>query len=181
MLTSETTATPAMSTPAPNGAAAAPVVLTDEQMQQLQHQDLMVSAAFARIVGILMRSPQYKHVSLTDLEWLVVPPLMLGQFAMIDGKIEGLPLPVPAAVALWANVSAAVDERLSNNLTSPIRLRPDEWRSGEILWLVDVIGDPNASTLLVQQLQAGPFKAREAKRRKMGREGRVIVVDSILE
>lgn len=93
-------------------------------MRALVQQDLMISAAFARIVGILMRSPQYKHFALTDLEWLVVPPLMLGQFAMVDGKIEGVPLPVPAAVALWATVSPAVDERLSKDLTAPSACAP---------------------------------------------------------
>ena len=40
--------------------ASAPA-LTPEQRQQLAQQDLMMSAAFARVVGILMRDPKYKH------------------------------------------------------------------------------------------------------------------------
>jgi hemolysin-activating ACP:hemolysin acyltransferase len=146
-----------------------------EQLRQLAQQDVMLSAAFARIVAILMRSPQYKHLALTDLEWLVMPPLMLGQYAMVDGKFAGVALPVPAAVALWASVSAEVDQRLSASLTAPIRLRPDEWRSGETLWLIDVIGDQHAIPHLMQQLQAGPFKGRAARMRMVGRDGKVVV------
>lgn len=161
----------AMPTPDPNGAARSVVAAqAEKQIRALAHQDLILSAAFARVVAILMRSPQYKQFALTDLEWLIVPPLMLGQFAMLDGNIAGMPLPVPVAVALWANVSPAVDERLSNELTSPIRLRSDEWRSGEILWLIDAIGTPNAVPQLMQQLQAGPFKGKTAKMRAAGRE-----------
>ena len=44
-------------------------------------------------------------------------------------------------MALWANLSPEVDARLTQNLAAPIKLRPDEWRSGPILWLVDIIGD----------------------------------------
>jgi hypothetical protein len=40
-----------------------------------------------------------------------------------------------------------VDKRLSENLTAPIRLRPDEWKSGDILWLVDAIGDGAADVM----------------------------------
>ena len=148
-----------------NGSAPAPQPMSEEQLRQLAQQDLMVSATFARIVSIMMRSPQYKHLALTDLEWLVVPPLLLGQFAILDGKIDGAPLPVPVAVALWANVSAEVDQRLSTDLAAPMRLRPDEWRSGQILWLVDAVGDPNAIPHLMKQLQAGVFKERQLKMR----------------
>jgi hemolysin-activating ACP:hemolysin acyltransferase len=51
-------------------------------------------AAFARVVSVLMRSPYYKHFALADLEWLVVPPLFSGQFAVLDATLEGVALPV---------------------------------------------------------------------------------------
>ena len=40
---------------------------------------------------------------------------------------------IPVGMALWAKVSPEVDAKLSENLDSPIKLRPDEWRSGEII------------------------------------------------
>ena len=154
-----------------NGSAPAPQPMSEEQLRQLAQQDLMVSATFARIVSIMMRSPQYKHLALTDLEWLVVPPLLLGQFAILDGKIDGAPLPVPVAVALWANVSAEVDQRLSTDLAAPMRLRPDEWRSGETVWLIEVIGDPKAVPHLMAQLREKVMAGKQIKMRVIGVDG----------
>ena len=42
----------------------------------------------------------------------------------MEAKVNGRQAPV--AVALWASVSEDVDKRLSENLTTPIKLRPDE-------------------------------------------------------
>src|SRR5215467_8862261 len=51
---------------------------------------LQLSAAFAQIVTVLLRSPQHKHLALADLEWLVYPPLTTGQFAIANlQKKEG--------------------------------------------------------------------------------------------
>ena len=100
---------------------------------------------------------------------------MLQQFALIDAKPPDLPLPIPAAVALWASVSEEVDQRLSTELDSPMRLRPADWRSGGILWLVDVIGDPSAIPALMQHLQATAFAGRQAKMRLMGPGGQAVV------
>jgi hemolysin-activating ACP:hemolysin acyltransferase len=169
---------------------AAPTPITAEQRAQLAHLplqlgDMLFGAAFARVTSILMRSPHYKHFALADLEWLPgaqapkpnqVPPLFSGQFAVLDATLEGVALPVPVAVALWANVSPEVDARLSQNLAAPVKLRPDEWRSGDILWLVDVIGDQKAMPSLLAQLTAsGAFAGRAAKMRTTGKDGRVVV------
>ena len=90
-------------------ATAHPQPLADEQLKELAHQDLIASATFARVVSILMRSPTHKHYALADLEWLALPPVLLGQYALLDQKVEGAALPVPSAFALWAEVSKDVD------------------------------------------------------------------------
>src|SRR5689334_14414833 len=84
------------------------------------------SLAFTQIVSVLMRSPHYKHYTLADLEWLVLPPLVAGQFSVAEASIGASGPKVPAAIALWASVSAEVDKRLSGDLSAPMRLRPDE-------------------------------------------------------
>ena len=113
-----------------------------------------------------MRSVHYKHYSLRDLEWLVVPAIATGQCAVMQTKVKGRQVPV--AVALWASVSAEVDKRLSENITTPIRLRPDEWTSGDILWLIDGVGDPQGVQLLLKQLQEAAFKTQPVKARPLG-------------
>ena len=34
-----------------------------------------------------MRSPHYEQFTLSDLEWLIVPPLFVGQFAVLDATV----------------------------------------------------------------------------------------------
>ena len=133
------------------------------------------SLSFAQIVTVLMRSPRYRHYTLGDLEWLVIPPLLAGQCSVVGFKSKQNVISVPVAAALWASVSAEVDKKLSENLHVPIRLRPDEWRSGDILWLIDVVGDPRVVPQLLRQLVETTFRGREAKMLARGENGKVIV------
>ncbi len=159
----------AAAAPMPGNSTAMPPTFSEEQIKQLAQQDLVISATFARIVSVLMRSQQHRHMSLADLEWLVMPPLLLGQFAVLEGKVEGVPYPVPAAVAFWAKVSHEVDRRLEANIDAPMSLRPEEWRSGDILWLIEAAGAPAAMPQLLAQLRKSVFRAANAKMRIAGR------------
>jgi len=121
-----------------------------------------------------MRSSQHKHLALTDLEWLLVPPLTAGQFAVANMQSkEGGPS-VPAAVVLWASVSPEVDQRLSANLSAPIRLQPDEWKSGDILWLIEAVGDGRLLSNFLMNLQEKAFRDREVRVR-VRRDGEQVV------
>jgi cytolysin-activating lysine-acyltransferase len=122
-----------------------------------------------------MRSAEYKHFSLADLEWLVVPPVRLGQCGVAEAKVQEDGFTVPVAAALWASVSAEVDRRLSSELERPIRLRPDEWRSGDILWLISAVGDARLIPQFLKQLERTAFKGREVKLRTRGRDGKTTV------
>ena len=135
-----------------------------------------VAATFGQAVGLLMRSGQHKHYSLTDLEWLLVPPLLLNQFTLLSGKPkDGPDVAVPLGLALWAKVSAEVDEKLSANLTHPIKLRPDEWASGDIHWLIDIIGAPDAGKVMVAQLRQNALQGKALKLRVKDKAGKVEV------
>jgi len=44
-----------------------------------------------------------------------------------------------AGIAIWASVSETVDQRIPAQITAgvfPIRLRPDDWVSGDINWVL---------------------------------------------
>ena len=133
------------------------------------------SLAFAQIITVLMRSPRYRHYTLGDLEWLVIPPLLTGQFTVANASLQQNGVTVPVAIALWASVSAEVDKKLSENLHLPIRLRPDEWRSGDVLWLIEAVGDQRAVPQLLKQLVETTFKERGVKMRVPGENGKITV------
>jgi hemolysin-activating ACP:hemolysin acyltransferase len=138
--------------------------------------EIKFALTFTRIVSVLTRSPHYKHYTLSDLEWLVVPAILSGQCAVMEAKLHGRQVPV--AVALWASVSEEVDKRLSGNLAVPIKLRPDEWRSGENLWLINAVGDPKAVPLLLQQIGETTFKGSSVKMRTVRPGGQPTVTSS---
>jgi hemolysin-activating ACP:hemolysin acyltransferase len=147
-------------------------IKASEEAQRRAAIAIRQSLAFAQIISVLMRSPHYKHYTLGDLEWLVLPPLLTGQFSIAEaGAKEGGPK-FPVAVVLWASVSAEVDKRLSENLAARIRLRPDEWRSGDILWLVDALGDGRIVTPLLKRLGESVWKGREVKTQTVGEGGK---------
>ena len=142
-----------------------------------------MSVAFADIVTVLMRSPQHKHFSLADLEWLVVPPLRMGQCRVAKTLPQQGAPGIPIAAVLWASVSHEVDERLSGNVNAPMRLRPDEWKSGEVLWLVEAVGDPRVVPSLLKQLMETALKGQTVKVRRLenGRPSVCSLADALTE
>jgi cytolysin-activating lysine-acyltransferase len=131
----------------------------------VRHVDLAVG----QIVAVLMQSPQHKHYSLADLEWLVLPAVRSGQFRIAQAQQSGAAAPV--GVALWATVSAEVDRRLSD-LSVPGRLRPDEWRSGDIPWLMELVCDARFQPALLKDVGETGFKGRPIKMRVRGADGK---------
>jgi cytolysin-activating lysine-acyltransferase len=155
------------------GPAAERQPLGEEARRKLAEGEQQFALGLMRVIWVLSRSSHYRHYTISDLEWLAIPPLRLGQCAILHAQTPGLP--VATAVALWASVSPEVDERLSREVSAPIKLRPDEWRSGDILWLVDVIGAPDAVRQLLTRLQSEAFKDRPVKVRRRGVDGQVEV------
>jgi cytolysin-activating lysine-acyltransferase len=139
--------------------------------------EIRFAVTFTRVVSVLTRSPHYKHYTLSDLEWLVVPPILTGQCAVMEAKVNDRQMPV--AVALWASVSEAVNKRLSENLMTPFRLRPDEWRSGDHVWVIAAEGDAKAVPALLKQLKTEILRRCDVKMRILGADRRPTV--SLLE
>jgi hemolysin-activating ACP:hemolysin acyltransferase len=137
--------------------------------------------AFSQIVAVLMRDNNFRGMRLADLEWLVVPAVTLGQFGLLHarqssetGTTTGSEALVPVALALWAYVSPAVHEQLSQNPNRQIRAT--EWTCGEIPWLVAVAGSPKALPNFLKQLETTEFKGRAATMRVRNSESAIATV-----
>jgi cytolysin-activating lysine-acyltransferase len=132
--------TPSQATPSPSlnrrdGAA------TDNESQL---KDQTIGRMLGDIVWLLTQSPAHKHFALADLEWMVMPPLMLGQYRIFrDGE-------KPLGVALWGYLNEDTEQKLQSGAT---RLHPQEWAQGMRidpehgmvsgeggnLWLIDLV------------------------------------------
>jgi cytolysin-activating lysine-acyltransferase len=103
-----------------------------------------------------MASPGYYRLRfLADLEWMVVPPMRLGQCRVLRDE-KGMPF----AYAAWASVSAEVEKRLE---AGDRRLRPEDWTSGDRLWLIDLVAAERSVPLVLAELQKRVFKGRKVR------------------
>src|SRR5262245_50096191 len=94
------------------GESTAGSTASTKEAQRLAVSAIRQSLAFAQIVSVLMRSPRYRHYTLGDLEWLVVPALATGQWRVVGAQSKQNRVSFPVAVALWARRSREVDKKL---------------------------------------------------------------------
>lgn len=106
--------------------------------------------SFGTIAMSLMAMPRYKHQSLADMQHLILDPLMQDRIALAYPTEVNKPEGDIAGIAIWASVSEEVDAKIREQVragTFPIRLKAEDWNSGEINWLFDVIApDQQAAT-----------------------------------
>jgi cytolysin-activating lysine-acyltransferase len=149
--------------------------LPKEELQRRAQMAKQLSSAFGDIVTMLMRSQSERTRTLADLEWMVVPAMQTGQFAVAEAQQKETGMVTPMGVVLWAWVSEAVDKRLSAQLDKPMKLDPGEWKSGEIPWIVAAFGEPTVVNQLFQQLSKSVFTETPAKLRARDKDGKPFV------
>ena len=149
--------------------------LAPDEIKKRANAAKHVAASFGEIVTLMMRSAADKSITLQDLEWMVVPALQSGQFAVAEAQARDTGAVMPVGAVLWAFVSPEVDQRLSNTLDQPTRLQPAEWRSGDIPWIVMAIGEPKLLGGLLQQLSKSVFTRQAPKMRARGADGKVTI------
>lgn len=122
-----------------------------------------MATLLGEIVWLLTQSPSHRHLFLADLEWAVMPALLLRQIHLFrsKGKVVGL--------ALWASVSDEVDARLSSGVT---RLAPLEWKGGETLWLIDIIAPFGGTENMLKEITTSLIKNKSIKYWKVGEDGK---------
>ena len=149
--------------------------LSEEELRKQAAQARQFSAALGDIVGMFMRTKELRKLTLGALEKMVVPAIATGQYliARAQSKDNGMKLPV--AAVLWATVSETVDHRLSTELDRPIRLEPEEWKSGGIPWLICVTGDRRVVDDMLRKLQSDIFKNTPIKIRRPTEDGRTTI------
>lgn len=141
-------------------AAADPDVL--KKLADLRAQ---MRESFGGIVMAMMALPRYRDQTLGDLKHLVLEPLVRDRLVTAQaggGERKTSPgAQVSEAperggevvgIALWASVSEEVDLSIRRQIREgvfPIRLQADEWTSGSINWLLDVIAADRATTTQV--------------------------------
>jgi cytolysin-activating lysine-acyltransferase len=116
-----------------------------------------VSHMLGEMTWLLTQSPLHRALAIGDLEWLVMPALLHEQFYVFrDGE-------QPVGLALWAKCNKTAEAKLERGMIEPEnRLTLEEWKSGDQVWLVDLIA-PFANTenkqreIMIADLISGPL------------------------
>jgi len=120
--------------------------LDPQVLEKINAMRTRFAASFSQVVISLMSSPRYRHQSIADLEHLVTEPLMRNRIAIATAKAaKGLDQGQMVGLAYWAKVSEEVENKIKEQIANsvfPIRLKPEDWESGDRLWLLDVVA-PN--------------------------------------
>ena len=109
-----------------------------------------IRESFGKVVMAMMMLPRYRSQTLADLQHLVLEPLMRDRVAIAyPGGDKAGPLADVAGLAIWASVSEEIDTKIREQVqagTFPIRLKAEDWNSGDIHWLLDVIAPDQRTT-----------------------------------
>jgi cytolysin-activating lysine-acyltransferase len=103
----------------------------DGQTQpQTEPPSKTVAQVLGEIAWLMTQSPRHKVIPFGDLEWLVMPAILLRQFRIFYKGEQ------PVGVALWALADELVARRIDAGET---RLAAVEWKSGSNMRIVDIV------------------------------------------
>ena len=121
-----------------------------------------VSQVLGEITWLMTQSPLHKQLFIGDLEWFAMPAILLEQFRIWNGPNS------PAAVAFWAFVSEETEARLE---AGAHKLRPDEWKSGDRPWLIELVAPFGATDEILVDLATNVFNGQPFKFHNVGPDG----------
>ena len=123
----------------------------------------LISASIGDMVVVLSRAPAYKFHTLADIEWLVLPAVLSGQFYVAEMAHAEHGLRAPVGCVTWASVSDAVAARLAGGSGPATRLKPEDWTSGPHLWLIDAVGEPRVVAETLRMLVETRFRQQPVR------------------
>ena len=121
-----------------------------------------VSQVLGEITWLLTQSPIHKQLFIGDLEWFVMPAILLEQFRIFSGPQH------PVAFALWARVSEDTEQRLQ---AGGYKLRPDEWRGGDRPWLIEIVAPFGGQDEILADISNSIFNGEPFKFHRVNEAG----------
>ncbi|MEH6477293.1 MAG: toxin-activating lysine-acyltransferase, partial [Sneathiella sp.] len=118
--------------------------------------------AFGSAAWLMMHSRPHKHLFITDMEWAIEPPISLNQcYFWHRGH-------VPVGFASWAYLSDDAEARMLRGVR---KLGPADWKSGDNLWLMDLIVPFGGMAEAAKELREGVLKGKKVKSYQPGPDG----------
>lgn len=125
-------------------ATSSPAAPDPDSAAKLEALRQQFQSTFTQVVLAMSGMPRYRHQTLADLSHLVLQPLLQDRIAIATSRSDQSQ-EAPAGIAIWASISDDVHAKISEQIEAgvfPVRLAPGDWKSGERIWLFDIIA-PN--------------------------------------
>lgn len=116
---------------------------------------ISVESTLGAISILAMKSQTHKYLFLSDYEWLVLPAIATKQFALFRGTQNE-----PIAYISWASVSNQVQQRLTDKTS---KLQPADWKSGDNIYIIDIICPFGPAKGLLKQLNEKQFQGKDVR------------------
>ncbi|HEX6001167.1 MAG TPA: toxin-activating lysine-acyltransferase [Hyphomicrobiaceae bacterium] len=114
------------------------------------------------MVWLFSQSPKHKNFFVSDLEWPAMTPILLKQSGVFYAKDR------PIGVALGAYVNDELEKRLASGNA---RLATGDWKSGDKLWLADIVAPFGGHDAMIKDLKEHVFRDRRWRSGGEGWEG----------
>jgi cytolysin-activating lysine-acyltransferase len=139
------------------------VELAKQQAEKVMSKIPLLGA----VSWLMMQQTATRHTLLSELEWRVMPPLMLDQ-AKLYMKEKA-----PLAYVSWAYLSEDAAKRYRQ---TPHHLMPSDWKSGDQVWMIDLCTPFGGSQELMNDLREGVLSGQEVHQLMLGADGKIDVM-----
>lgn len=123
----------------------------NEEIHKQSLKVLQRLPAMGPILLLYMQSAHRRFQFISDLEWLLLPPLVAGQCKLYM-KEE-----YPISYISWAFLDETAEKRMFLNGG---KLRPEDWKSGDRLWIVDLVAPYGGVENMLADIQRNEFPDR---------------------
>lgn len=113
---------------------------------------------------LMMQQTATRHTLLSELEWRVMPALVLDQ-AKVYMRDDS-----PVAYVSWAKLSEAVAQRYA---AAPHQLTASDWQSGDQVWIVDLFVPFGGAQEVMHDLRTSIFSGRTIHQLTMDSSGKL--------
>lgn len=120
---------------------------TAKQIEQAS-QSLQKLPIVGPAVWLYAKDPVRKYRFLADVDAMLLPPVLLDQCRLFSKN------GIPFAFATWARVNDEIHARLKGGV---LAIAPHEWKSGDHIWLIDVVSPFSHWEDTVKELRESVF------------------------
>lgn len=122
-------------------------------------------------VWLMSQVATHKHFFIGDIEWMLVPPVAMGQFRL--WRNNGMPV----GFATWALLTEEAEKRILEGGVQ--RLAPKDWNGGDNVWLMDLITPFGGREEAVREIKKQVFPGKKIKTLQAAPDGKGVVMVEI--